>query len=151
MEIVIEKSLRRLIVYKDGQSIKQFKVVLGNSPIGAKEIRGDGKTPEGDYYVCTRNPQSKFHLFLGLSYPNPTDAQRALARNLITEEQYDSILSSHSRAARPPWDTELGGEVGIHGHGIQGDWTAGCIAVANDAIEELWELCTLGTVVRIKK
>jgi murein L,D-transpeptidase YafK len=155
--IVIEKSLRRLTVYRDGEAVKQFPVVLGNSPVGPKEERGDGKTPEGEYYVCTRNEQSKFHLFLGLSYPNLEDAHKALAKGLITEEDHNSIISSHSRKVRPPWDTALGGEVGIHGygghggHGIEGDWTAGCIAVTNEAIEELWDLSPLGTIVQIKK
>jgi|SRR6185369_459597 len=148
--IVIEKSLRSLTVYRDGVSVKQFPIALGNLPVGPKEIRGDGKTPEGDYYVCTRNPQSKFHLFLGLSYPNVVDARQALIRELITQEEHDSILSSHSRKVRPPWDTALGGEVGIHGHGIEGDWTAGCIGVTDDAIEELWEICPLGTPIQIR-
>ena len=151
MKIVIEKSHRRLTVYKDGQPIKQFPVVLGSSPVGAKDIRGDGKTPEGEYYVCTRNQRSKFHLFLGLSYPNVEDARKALAKGIITQNDYDSIADGHSRKVRPPWDTALGGEVGIHGHGIEGDWTAGCIAVTNDAIEELWKICPMGTPVLIEK
>src|SRR5882724_2272428 len=147
MRIVIEKSLRRLTVFRDGKLIKKFPVVLGNSPVGPKEVRGDGKTPEGDYYICTRNEESKFHLFLGLSYPNLEDARTAFAQNLITDEEHNSIISSQSRKVRPPWDTALGGEVGIHGHGVEGDWTAGCIAVTNDAIEELWEMCPMGTAV----
>ncbi|SRR5258708_4226580 len=148
--IVIKKSLRLLTVYRNGSQVRQFSIVLGNSPIGPKESHGDGKTPEGNYYICTRNEKSKFHLFLGLSYPNLEDTRNAFAKNLITEEENNSIISSQSRGVRPPWDTALGGEVGIHGHGIEGDWTAGCIAVDNIVIEELWDLCPLGTPVLIE-
>jgi murein L,D-transpeptidase YafK len=150
VHLVIEKSLRRLTVYKNGQSVKQFQIVLGRSPVGPKETRGDRRTPEGEYYICTRNEQSKYHLFLGLSFPNKDDAQKARDQGRIPEETFDKIVERLNLGLRPPWDTELGGEVGIHGHGTDKDWTAGCIAVANEAIEELWEICPLGTQVHIR-
>src|SRR5581483_8426427 len=117
VRLVIEKSLRRLRVYQDEELIREFPIVLGSSPVGRKEIRGDRKTPEGEYYVCTRNPESKYHLFLGLSYPNAHDALKGKEKGLISEESYRQIIERLNLKLRPPWDTELGGEVGIHGHG----------------------------------
>lgn len=149
MDILIEKSLRRLTVTDGGKTLAAFHISLGKRPVGHKLREGDGCTPEGNYYICTRNEKSKYHLSLGLSYPNPADADAALSRKEITPEQHAAILSSHKRLVRPPWDTPLGGFIMIHGGGTDGDWTAGCIALTNDNMERLFELCPIGTKVRI--
>src|SRR5262249_29305012 len=92
VRLVIEKSLRQLTVYKNGQWVKRFPIVLGSSPIGPKETRGDRRTPEGEYFICTRNEQSKYHLFLGLSFPNEDDTLKARDQGRISEETYDKIM-----------------------------------------------------------
>lgn len=149
MKILIEKSNRRLIwVRADGSSLA-FPIVLGKCPEGHKLREGDLHTPEGEYYVCTRNEKSKYHLALGLSYPNPSDADAALSRGEITLEQHSAILSAHENGKRPPWDTPLGGFIMIHGGGTESDWTAGCIAMKNEDIELLFSLCPIGTPVKI--
>ena len=149
MKILIEKSNRRLIwVRADGSSLA-FPVALGKCPEGHKLREGDFRTPEGEYYVCTRNEKSKFHLALGISYPNPSDAAAALLRGEITPEQHSAILSAHENGKRPPWDTPLGGFIMIHGGGTESDWTAGCIAMKNEDIDLLFSLCPLGTPVKI--
>ena len=149
MEIQIEKGLRRLTLIRDGAPPLVFPIALGKCPEGHKTHEGDGRTPEGEYYVCTKNEQSKFHLALGLSYPNPDDAQIALNNGSITPEQFSAILDSHNHMRRPPWDTPLGGFIMIHGGGIDGDWTAGCVALRNEDVETLFALCPMRTRVRI--
>lgn len=149
MKILIEKAARRLTLTENGETLLVCRVALGKSPSGHKLREGDGKTPEGDYYVCTRNEQSKYHLALGLSYPNPADADAALHRAEITPGQHAAILSAHKRGKRPPWDTPLGGFIMIHGGGSETDWTAGCIALENDDIERLFALCPMNAPVRI--
>jgi murein L,D-transpeptidase YafK len=154
-EIHIYKAIRRLCFIDDDKTLLSCPVGLGPHPTGAKLAEGDGKTPEGVYRVCTRNSRSKYTLFLGLSYPAPADAQAAFVRGDITPKQLQSILIAHATEKRPPWDTALGGEIGIHGGGIPegdglADSTAGCIALLDDDIRRLWALAPLGTLVVIR-
>ena len=147
--IVIEKSVRRLTLIRGDAGPLTFPVSLGKQPEGHKMREGDLRTPEGEYYICTRNDKSKYHLALGLSYPNPSDADASLARGEISPEQHSAITSAHASMRRPPWDTPLGGFIMIHGGGTGGDWTAGCIALDNKDMETLFALCPMGTRVRI--
>lgn len=149
MEIIIEKARRRLSVIICGRRALVFPVALGSSPEGAKQREGDGRTPEGRYYVCTRNENSKYHLSLGLSYPNPADASSALIRGDISADQHGAILTAHAEGRRPPWDTPMGGFIMIHGGGTEGDWTAGCIALTNKDMTQLFALVPVGTPVEI--
>ncbi|MGH7857344.1 MAG: L,D-transpeptidase family protein, partial [Candidatus Binatia bacterium] len=129
-EIVISKSSRTLTAYTmDGDVLGRFPIGLGRDPLGPKEREGDERTPEGDYTVCFKNPESRFHLSLGLSYPNPVDAERGLAAGLIGEEEYRAISEAYHRGEIPPWKTPLGGEIFIHGGLERYDATAGCVAV----------------------
>ena len=149
MHILIEKSKRRLTLTRADESDLIFSIVLGKCPEGHKMREGDFRTPEGEYYVCTKNAKSKYHLALGLSYPNPSDADDALKRNELTPAQHEAILAAHAAGRRPPWDTPLGGFIMIHGGGTASDWTAGCIALENADIETLFALCPMGTKVLI--
>lgn len=148
--IKIFKKDRRLELWAEGKRVQTYPVALGADPELDKVRQGDHRTPEGDFYVCTRNDLSKFHLFLGLSYPNEEDAERGLRDKLITQGEYRRILSANQAKVRPPWDTGLGGEVGIHGGGTGQDWTWGCIALENDCIEELWLACPMKTPISIR-
>ena len=112
---------------------------------------GDGKVPEGEYYVCTKNEQSKFTLFLGLSYPNIEDAKKGLEQGLISEQDYARIEAAIREHRRPDWETALGGKIGIHGKGSSFDWTAGCIALEDEDIRDLWTQVELGDKVTIYK
>ncbi len=129
--------------------MRVFRVALGFEPAGDKVREGDGRTPEGEFYVCVKNEKSKFCLSLGLSYPNAEDAERGLREGLITREQHVQISSAVGRGARPPWDTALGGEIFIHGGGTARDWTRGCVALADEHVRELFDAVPLGTHVRI--
>jgi murein L,D-transpeptidase YafK len=149
-EIIIKKKDRRLEVYDDGKLIKIFEFVLGFAPVGDKEIEGDGKTPEGEFYVFTKNPNSRFHLSLGLSYPSRDDAERGLAAGLITKTERDEIVNAIDSKQMPPQKTALGGEIYIHGGGVERDWTWGCVALRNEEIEELFSAIPVGTKVVIR-
>ena len=153
-EINIYKARRLLHFSRDGHEIFTCRIGLGPYPAGSKRTEGDGRTPEGTYRICTRNDRSKYTLFLGLSYPGSADAQAAFARDDISAAQLAAILDAHAAGRRPPWDTPLGGQIGIHGGGItQGDGladsTVGCIALLDDDIRKLWALAPLDTRVVI--
>jgi murein L,D-transpeptidase YafK len=148
-EIVIRKRERLLDVYDGGQLVRTFEMVLGFESSGNKEVEGDGRTPEGEFYVCTKNPESKFHLSLGLSYPSKRDATRGLAEGLITKDEHDEIVSALEEGGLPLQKTALGGEIYIHGGGTDGDWTRGCVALENHEIEDLFKMIPIGTKVTI--
>jgi murein L,D-transpeptidase YafK len=135
--IIVEKSARRLSIFRAGQKLKNYRIALGRNSIGAKEQEGDLKTPEGIYQIDSRNAQSRFHLALHISYPSPEDEARAAA-----------------------WGVFAGCDIMIHGlpngQGWIGafhrrtDWTAGCIALTDEEIDELWRVTPDGTVVEIR-
>jgi murein L,D-transpeptidase YafK len=118
--------------------------------VNDKERRGDSRTPEGDFRVVVKNEKSQFYLSLGLDYPNREDAARGLRDGLITRAEYDRIVRAIRRKGIPPWDTALGGEIYIHGGGTANDWTAGCAALENADMQELFDAVPVGTPVRIK-
>ncbi|MGL5838900.1 MAG: L,D-transpeptidase family protein [Sphingorhabdus sp.] len=133
--IVVDKSDRTLILYKEGREIHRYTGIrFGDRPKGHKRFEGDEKTPEGDYKIDGRNPASRYHLSLRISYPNAAD--RAYA---------------HAKGKSP------GGDIFIHGQpngwpagAIPMDWTDGCIALSNDEIELLWKQVVDGTLITIR-
>ncbi len=147
---------RHLMRLEEGDRVlKEFQVALGKDPRVGKLQRGDGHTPAGKYYVCEKRPQSRFHRFLGISYPNLDDADRAFAERLISANEWADIFFANLRQTTPPWSTAMGGRVGIHGHGgrpmIPVDWTEGCIAVSDRDIDYLYDVVPLGTPVIINE
>lgn len=147
--LVVRKSKRTLEVYDGKKLIKTYDVVLGFTPKGDKETEGDGKTPEGDFYVFTKNPESRFHLSLGISYPGKEDAERGLKQKLVSREEYDEIVLAIAEKRMPPQKTKLGGEIYIHGGGTESDWTDGCVALKSEEITVLFDAIPVGTRVTV--
>ncbi len=149
--IVVSKSARQLTAYdQHGRVLKVWPVAIGRSPVGHKQREGDERTPEGEYYVCVKNPQSGFHLSIGLSYPSRADAERALADGRIEEPDYRRIAEAERLRQAPPWKTALGGEIFIHGEMETRGATAGCVAITNEAMDELFPLVEPGVTVVIE-
>ncbi len=148
--LLIEKSQRRLTLFSGNKILRVYPIGLGFAPKGTKEKQGDGKTPEGQYFIVGKNPQSRFYLSLAISYPALPDAKRGLAAKLIDQKQYQSIRQAARNKKTPPWNTPLGGEIFIHGNGSSSDWTLGCVALDNPAMKELYEALPIGTPVLIE-
>lgn len=135
-KIVVHKAERTLTLYRASEVLKSYKVALGFNPIGHKEFEGDGKTPEGNYTIDSKNPKSRYFLNLGINYPNAIDTQNA---------------QNAGKSA--------GGDIKIHGlpngwsafERIFGvfDWTSGCIAVDNISMKEIYEAVAVGTPIEI--
>lgn len=134
--VTVHKSARRLdLLWKD-KRIRSYRISLGGNPVGHKQREGDSRTPEGEYTINWRNPKSSYHLSLNISYPNEQDRARAAQRGVSP-----------------------GGDIMIHGlpngwsragPALAGmDWTDGCVAVDNWAIEEIWEAVPNGTPITI--
>ena len=149
MKVVISKRARTLTLLDGGRELCCIPVVIGKNP-SDKEREGDLATPEGEFYVCYKNPESKYHRFLGLSYPNAEDAARGLRDGLLTKAEHEAICGAVSRRECPPWKTALGGEVGLHGPCPNVTWTHGCVAMGIPEIEKLYSLLELGDAVIVE-
>jgi murein L,D-transpeptidase YafK len=151
--IQVWKSRHEMWLEQHGRVTRKFHVSLGSNPRDGKLRQGDGRTPVGRYYISEKLPNSRYHRFLGISYPNVDDAERGFAAQLITADQWADILFANLRGETPPWQTPLGGRVGIHGQGRRQrgglDWTQGCIAVSDHDIEYLYAVVPVGTPVHI--
>ena len=145
MRILIEKAARRLTLFNDSDEILlSFPIALGSCPVGLKECEGDGKTPEGSYFVCLKKI-GKYGPSLGVSYPSEQDALRMRA----PEELIDCIRERTAQGKRPPWGSFLGGEIYIHGGGAVSDWTAGCVALNDVDAKALYDAVPMGTAIEI--
>ena len=138
MQILIEKSSRRLTLYNGEERLFTCRIALGRAPEGAKQAEGDGRTPEGEYFICLVKEAGKYGRSLGLSYPNPHDAQRAFDEGLIDEPTLQNIRLAHAERRRPPWGSPMGGEIYIHEGGSRRDWTQGCIALEEADMNRLF-------------
>lgn len=150
LHLVIQKKQRRLEIYDGARLIKTYRIALGFAPIGDKRVEGDGRTPEGKFYVFTKNVASKYHRSLGLSYPNVEAAQRGLRDKIISRDEHDAIIEAVKNQRMPPQKTALGGEIYIHGGGAQLDWTGGCAALEDADVSEIYEMIAVGAKVEIK-
>ena len=149
-KIVIRKSARRLDLYTDGVLIHTYRIALGFAPEGDKEREGDGRTPEGEFYVCVKNPESSFGVSLGVSYPSRDDAERGLRQGLIDEREYGLIVAAIDAGQAPPMKTALGGEIYIHAGGSDKDWTQGCVGLEEGDMTELYAAVEVGTPIAIE-
>ncbi|PTY07068.1 hypothetical protein DB347_09570 [Opitutaceae bacterium EW11] len=135
--IVITKSSRTLDLVRAGQTLRSYRVSLGKAPAGPKEREGDGKTPEGLYRITEHKRNSSFHRALRISYPEKRDIQRAARAG----------VSSGSDIMIHGIRTGLGAVGRMH---RVWDWTAGCIAVTDSEIEQIWSAVDDGTVVELR-
>lgn len=129
--VIVDKGERRMFMMHNDTVLKTYDIELGFAPSGHKQFEGDGKTPEGNYIIDRRNPNSDFHLSLGISYPNEADT---------------TFASTRGKAP--------GGDIFIHGRpnkkrGVGPDWTAGCISVKNREIERIYAMVKNGTPITI--
>jgi murein L,D-transpeptidase YafK len=135
--IVVTKSERKLSIFRDGKRIKIYRVALSRNPIGPKQEEGDMKTPEGIYTIDYRNPNSDYHLALHISYPSAEDTARATARGVNA----GSDIMIHGLPNGKGW-------IGTAHRNM--DWTAGCIAITDEEIGELWRVTPEGTTIEIR-
>lgn len=129
----IYKEQRLLVLDGADRVLQTYPIGLGFAPEGHKQFEGDGRTPEGSYIIDRRNPNSLFHLSIGISYPNEAD-----------------IAFAQAKGQSP------GGDIFIHGGPRRGidpmdkrDWTAGCISVTDREIEKVYAMVRDGTPIDI--
>jgi len=136
-KVVIEKAARKLYLLQEGKVFRTFKIALGIMPVGDKKKEGDFKTPEGQYLLDRRNPDSDFFLSIHVSYPNLADRREAQEKGVSP-----------------------GGAIMIHGqpnvptrseaYYRTQDWTNGCIAVSNSDMIDIWLMTGENTPIEIR-
>lgn len=132
--IVVQKAARRMMLFQGGEVVRTYRIALGFAPLGSKERQGDGRTPEGVFKIDRRNAGSAYHLSLGINYPRPEDVAMA------------------AKGGFSP-----GGDIFFHGQPnalpdgavLPGDWTAGCMALTDAEMREIWDVVPIGTEVLI--
>jgi len=136
-KVVVIKNKRILILLKDGEIFKTYRVSLGRRPEGHKIESGDLRTPEGRYVLDSKNSKSKYYLAIHISYPNELDTINAQKRGVSP----GGGIMIHGLPQKSPHFTEITGYA---------DWTNGCIAVTNPEMEEIWQFVSAGTPIEIK-
>jgi murein L,D-transpeptidase YafK len=134
--IVISKSAHSLSLMSGKTVLKTYHVALGRGSSGAKQVAGDNRTPEGKYTIDEKKTASQFHKALHLSYPNADDRARAAKLG----KSPGGHIEIHGLPTMFAW-------IGTTQHVM--DWTAGCIALSNDEIDEVWKMVSVGTPVEI--
>ncbi|MEY2528096.1 MAG: hypothetical protein QOJ05_186 [Verrucomicrobiota bacterium] len=135
--VLVEKGARRLTLLNRGAILKSYPVALGREPIGAKEEEGDQRTPEGLYRIDFHKRDSDYHLALHVSYPEQRDIERAAARGVSA----GSDIMIHGLPNGRGW---------IGRFHRRSDWTAGCVAVTDFEIEEIYRAVPDGTSIEIR-
>ena len=130
--IVVQKARRRMVLLSGATALRSFEIELGGDPVGPKCWDGDGKTPEGAYWIDCRNPNSSYHLFLSISYPIPTHV--AYARSLSRSPGGDIFMHG------PPRGKRRGA-----------NWTARCIAANSREMEDLYAIVGEGTPIFLNR
>ncbi len=134
--IVVHKAKRSLLLLRDGETIREYRIALGLDPDGPKQREGDFRTPEGRYRLIRRNPHSDFFLSIQISYPSEQDVVRARRQGWAAGGQI-MIHGMPNRPKHPPEYYE------------KRDWTDGCIAVSNSDMVEIWLLTGRDTLIEI--
>lgn len=132
-KVIVEKEARKMYLLSGTRILKSYDIGLGFAPAGHKAFEGDGRTPEGNYIIDRRNPNSEFHLSIGINYPSEEDIKRAKALG-----------------------KDPGGDIFIHGRPMKylgggRDWTEGCISVTNREMEDIYAMVRNGTPISIMK
>ncbi|WP_295447135.1 L,D-transpeptidase family protein [uncultured Thiodictyon sp.] len=136
--VVVKKSDRKLQLLQKGKVVKEYRVALSDNPRGHKIREGDRRTPIGDYVLDWRNPNSKYHKAIHVSYPNARDME--FAKFLGVEPGGMIMLHGLPNDVTSPV---------LRADYRRVDWTNGCIALQDNEIDEIWRMVRDGTPIRI--
>ncbi len=125
--VLVDKSDRKLYLIRNGEPYREYDIALGFHPVGKKLKEGDGKTPEGTYVLDWRKANSRFYRSIHISYPNDEDRAAALESG----DRPGGMIMLHGYPEPRLFAT---GNYKFRGR----DWTDGCIAVNNEALDEIW-------------
>lgn len=135
--VLVIKSEAKLYLKKNGKVLKAYHVAFGENPEGHKRQEGDERTPEGTYLLDYKKSDSAFYKSIHISYPNKADKQRATKAG-VSPGGFIMIHGQKNGLGWLSWITQ------------QFNWTDGCIAVSNRAMDEIWHSVQVGTPIEIR-
>jgi murein L,D-transpeptidase YafK len=136
-QVIVRKGDRQLLLLRQGEVLRTFRVALGLNPEGHKQAEGDFRTPEGKYRLTRRNPNSEYFLSIQIDYPNEQDMKRARRHG----QRPGGAIMIHGQPNLPRKSREYYTNV---------DWTEGCIAVSNSDMVEIWLMTPPDTPIEIR-
>ncbi len=138
-KIVVYKKKRIMYAYKDGKIVEEFRISLGkNADKGNKVKAGDYRTPEGSYTIVRKKCDARLYRSLMISYPSEADKARARAKGVNP----GGYITIHGQ---PKWNADGRGDE----YTLSRDWTEGCMAVPNLAMDKLWSAVEKGVKIEI--
>jgi len=137
--IIVEKKERKMYLYKKNKVQSIIPISLGKNPHGAKEKRGDNKTPEGTFWIHRKLCSPKYYRSLCISYPREEDKAKAAQQGVDP----GGDITIH---AQPIWNADGRGD----NYTLARNWTEGCVAVTNSAMRKLWYAVREGVPVVIR-
>ncbi len=136
--IILDKSEKKVFLIKEGKKIREYDARMGSAP-GKKEYEGDNRTPEGSYFIANKNPNSQYFLSLLVSYPNAYDIAKAKSLG----KNPGSAIMIHGMPNEANWIERFKNQYE--------DWTAGCIAVRDKDMVEIYSMIDVGTPILIRQ
>lgn len=127
LRLVVDKVHYILEVWDQGGLKKRYPLALGRNPFSRKLHEDNATTPEGMYKIVDIQPYTSTRRAFDLNYPNEVDSCR-----------YVLAAAGGRLPLRRGRLCGIGGEIQIHGKGIDSNWTNGCIALRNRDVDELF-------------
>lgn len=142
-KILISKSQKKIYLLNKGRVLSEYSVSFGfGFTQGAKQKKGDGRTPEGTYKIELKNSKSAYYKALKISYPNAEDLARLSGSSI--DPGNDIMIHGF-----PNQDIGSLKRSYVQKNHLSVDWTQGCVAVTNSEIDQIYSLVSEGTVVEI--
>jgi murein L,D-transpeptidase YafK len=158
IRLLVDTDSRTLSVLQEGREVDRFEdIAIGRYGTTWFKRRGDNQTPLGQFTIRRITTDTRYHLFMGLDFPDLEAATRALEEGAISEDEWRAIRRALQAGKTPPQNTALGGLIGIHGIGAgdpeihtEFNWTNGCVALTNEQVDRLRRWVRIGTPVEIR-
>ncbi len=157
--LVVDRKNYYVELYSGNTKIKTYRAAFGKNRSSVKTAPDDFVTPVGEFKICEKIDSSEYYKKLMLNYPTLKDAAEGLKRGIISESEFHKIKSAQENNECPPFDTQLGGNISIHGLGkfniifknlpFVFNWTNGSIAISNEGMDELFSVMKIGDDVKI--
>lgn len=135
--VLVDKSDKKLYLYKKKALIASFSVAFGANPKDHKQQEGDERTPEGRYVLDYKKPNSSYYKSIHISYPNTQDIENAKKHGVSP----GGFVMIHGQRNGFGWASFITQRF---------NWTNGCVALSNDDMETVWQSVEPGTPIELR-
>ncbi len=157
--LIVDRKNYLVELYSGNIQIKKYRAAFGKNRSSIKTSPDDFVTPVGEFKICDKTDSTKYYKKLTLNYPTIKDAAEGLKKGIINKTEFNEIKRAQEQGGCPPFNTQLGGNISIHGLGkfnivlknlpFVFNWTNGSIAISNEGMDELFSVMQIGNNVKI--